>query len=225
MPRKNKTSILAMLGAVVFIIFILKVQGVYYLNDIEIVYDQKPAFPFINKTINIHITKGAAFYFISYGHFLDFLSQMELEKINNGVDLKQLRLALNNAIVNMEKAMEQYHHFKKLAESTKYDQKVLERLAKFDYSSFQEKHKLNESIFAKVTCYLSNGEIREMYTRVFLDTEKILDKANSIKKLLDSNKTPDKQELMNLNQAYVQSLLFGQYAANVFQEIKEGTKE
>ena len=224
MPGKNKTSIVIVLVAVVFIIFIMEVTGVYYLNNIEDVYDEKPVFPFLNKTIDIHITKGAALYFKSYGSFLDFLNQMELEKID-GVELKQLRFAMNKAIENMREAMQQYNRFKKLAESTKYNPVALEALAKFDYSSFQERYKLNESIFTKVTDYLSNGKIREMYNHLFSQTEEILEKANSIKKLLDGDKTPDKQDVMNLNQDYAQTLLFGQYAANVFQKIKEVPKK
>ena len=219
MPGKNKTTLVIVLWVVFFITFILGISGKYWLNDIESMFDEKTMF----QKIKFSTIKGASFFFKSYSSFLDFLNQMELKEVKK-VDLKQLRLSLDNAIKNMEEAKNQYIYL----ELIPYNTNALKMLSKFEYKSLQEKHKLNESIFAIVTDYLSNGKIREFYNHVLKQTEEILEKANSIKNQLNSNKAIDKfdkQFLMNLNQQYAQTLLLGQYAANVFQEIKEGPKE
>ncbi|UCH97953.1 MAG: hypothetical protein JSV88_14155, partial [Candidatus Aminicenantes bacterium] len=74
-------------------------------------------------------------------------------------------------------------------------------------------------IFKDLETYLKKGDIRGMYSRECIEISKILALLYKVKIFLDAGQFPDLEDLWRLNQAYAQSLLFGQYAAEVFARI------
>jgi hypothetical protein len=57
--------------------------------------------------------------------------------------------------------------------------------------------------------------------KILADTEKILRLLTPVKAAVDAGKFPTLADVWDLNQAFSRTLMFGQYAARVFHEIKE----
>jgi hypothetical protein len=226
MLRKNKIGGVIAFGVAALMLLTPNVFGVYYWNDVDLIFIiddlenglSKPASD--SHTLKTRIVRGAGFFLKSYANFLDFLNQMELADLD-GIDLIRLRLGLNQVIENMESAKQEYILFKQQADFTPYNPVILDILATFDYNAFQERHQVIQSIFNRVAVYLGNGNVRELFDYALLQNEDILRRVYFAKTLLECDTLPDAQYLKDLNQAFVQSLLFGQYTATIFGEIKQ----
>jgi hypothetical protein len=105
------------------------------------------------------------------------------------------------------------------ANYTPYNQDVIDKLAVFDYRGFQTRHELNATIFAEVENFLKNGDIRGFYARMLADAEALSERLHGIKAGTDAGQFPEIYDLWRLNQEFSQSLLLGQYAAEVFFQV------
>ena len=225
MLRKNKIGGVIACGVTVFILLTPGVFGRYWLNYVGTSFltdEPDNGLSQIASQGNIldtRIARGAGFFLKSYANFLNFLTQLELADLD-GIDLIRLRWDLNQVIENMESSKQEYILFKEQADLTPYNPVILDILATFDYNAFQERQQVIQSIFNRVTAYLGKGNIRELCDYAFSQNEDILLRAYFVKTQLDCGILPDTQYLKDLNQAFVQSLLFGQYTATIFGEIK-----
>jgi hypothetical protein len=170
------------------------------------------------KTIRDYVIEGAGYFLESYSGFLLFLNKVELNELQ-GLDYNEVQMILNSAIEKMENARDIYTRLKQEADVTPYNPDMIDQLMNFDYDDFQETNHLVAPIFKQVEYYLEKGNIREMFDEALLDMEKILDIASLIKGRIDRGEFPEVSRLWELNEFCSVSLLFGQYAARVFQEI------
>lgn len=224
MLKTNKICCVVALGAAVFILLTPNVSGRYYLNDVELGFSiGDPDNGLIRSTsqsdLASRIARGAGFFLKSYADFLNFVTQLELADLD-GIDFSRLQADLNRLIANLESAKQEYTAFKQQADVTPYDPVTLAILSTFDYNAYQEKRQVIQSIFNRVTAFLAKGHIRELCEYAFLLNDDILERAYFVKAQLDSGTLPDTQYMKDLNQAFAQSLLFGQYTATIFGEIK-----
>jgi len=171
------------------------------------------------KTIKGYIIDGAGYFLKSNSDMQLFLSKIELSELN-GTDYSELQNIINSAIENMENAKETYINLISIAKRTPYNPSVIEKLQLFDYSSFQEKNKLNADIFKQVETFLSNGNVNGIFEKLKEDMENILKKLYNIKSGVDSSRFPELSELWQVNQMNSVTMLFGQYATEILYALK-----
>ncbi len=170
-------------------------------------------------TIGQYIAEGGGYYLRSYSDMVKILNRVEIS-VTSGMDIEELQGILNSAIDNMEHAKTAYLNLCSLAEATPYNQDVIVILMNFDYSTFKKENGLNPGIFKKVKELLSKGDVRGVYNRLYDDVSNILVQLYDLKENVDKNSFPNISALWRINQNFSQSILFGQYVAEVFYGIK-----
>lgn len=218
-PKQIMSKVL--LGMVVLILLHLNLSALTYCNDsysafLEIDEKQKNSEV---GTIEGYVVEGAGYFLESYSAFLLFLNKIEIGELGI-LDYNELKLILDNAIGKMEYTKNIYLELRQRADYTPYNPFVINELLTFNYENFQIKNRLLEPIFNNVKHYLCRGKIREMYGKRISQTERILSIANMIKAKIEVSELPEASAFHDLNEACSQSLLFGQYASRVFQEIR-----
>ncbi len=199
----------------VFILLLLGVNAfsVWFANGIDKGSDGE-------TTIQNDVVNGAGYFLDSYANTLLFMKKTELS-VYQGMNYDELSNLLNKAVESMRAANETYARLKQAADNTPYNAEVIDYLKNYDYNNLQEAAGLDEVVFAEVKMYLGNGDIRGVYAKILADTEKILSLFTPVKAAVDAGKFPTLADVWNLNQAFSRTLMFGQYAARVFHEIKE----
>ncbi|MCP5107290.1 MAG: hypothetical protein GY950_28140 [bacterium] len=164
------------------------------------------------------VIEGAGYFLKSHSDTLLFLNKVELSDIQ-GADFTELQLLIDNAIADMQNAKTKYISLTEIADTAPYDQAFITALLNLDYASFQQNNGLNGVIFSETQTYLSSGDIRGVYHQLLSDTQDILDKLALVKTAVDAETIPEMSYIWRLNQAYSDTLFFGQYAAEVFYEV------
>lgn len=164
------------------------------------------------------IIEGAGYFLASHADMQSFLNKIELSEIN-GVNYPGLQEILNSAIVNMENAAGTYKSLIQAAKETPYNQAVIDKLMKFDYRGFMKKNNLVPDIFLKVRGFLARGDVTGAYIKLKASKDAIIIQLHMIKAAIDSNLFPDVNHLYRVNQSYCETLLFGQYIAQVFNNL------
>jgi hypothetical protein len=67
--------------------------------------------------------------------------------------------------------------------------------------------------------YLSTGNVNGIFDRLLSATETLILKVTDLKDTVDASKFPDLYTIWRVNQWFSETLLFGQYAAEVFQAV------
>jgi len=148
------------------------------------------------------------------------LNKIEMSDLY-GVNYNDLRDTLYSAIESMEGAKEAYITLKQRAETTPYIQEKINRLISFDYTGFQEEKGLDSIIFNDVEVYLKEGDVTGLFGETLSAMETILRMLYQVKKTIDNDQLPENSSLWRLNQKYSKTLLFGQYAAEVFYAVTD----
>jgi hypothetical protein len=171
-----------------------------------------------SNTLRGYLIEGAGYFLDSYSDMLAFLKKVEVSELQ-GVDFGQLRDLVNNAVTHMENANTAYVNLKGLADSTPYNPDMIWELTHFNYNNFQRDNNLNKPIFKSLQDYLWWGDVRGAYNQMLADTVTIANVLYKIKAAVDAGNLPDASFMWEANQAYSESLLFGQYMAAVFSAI------
>jgi hypothetical protein len=137
------------------------------------------------------------------------------------VDYNDLRETLYSAIKSMEEAKEVYITLKQRAEATPYNQEKINRLISFDYTEFQEKMGINNSTFKNVAAYLREGDVTGLFGETLSAVETILRMLYQVKETIDNDQIPENSIMWRLNQIYSETLMAGQYAAEVFYAVTQ----
>ncbi len=172
-----------------------------------------------NVPIRNDVMRGAASFLKSYSHFLMFLSRIELSELA-GLDYEELQPLIDQAVAGMTEVKVIYSNLTHLADETSYNKEVIDQLMNFDYPGFQALEGLNGVIYHEAASFLEKGDIRGIYHRLLSDSEYILALLTRMKEQIDAREFPQIPDLWKANQFCNQSLLFGQYVSQIFQEIK-----
>lgn len=165
------------------------------------------------------VAEGNGFLAKSYSGFLLFLNRIELGE-KGGLDYEEAGKDLDRAVRDLLSAGSAFRRLTQIAAETPYDPSVLDRLARFDYESFQRENRLIGPIFDRVRYYLGKGDILGLYKEEAANIDKILEIAAEVNASMESKRFPDALILYSLNQACSSSLLFVQYTTSVFAEIE-----
>ena len=194
--------------------------GVVFGNHGETAYgNENEGYTNDGSRLKTLIILGAGKFLKSHAHFQQFLHRVELAEIS-GVNYDEWWGILNDTIYNIECSRVYYYYFKTLAAWTPYNQNFIGALLYFDYKGFQEKRGLNEEIFSRIELLLRTGNVTGVYEEIYRKTGEISRLLRSVKHDLDKDIFPGIPLLWKINQKYFDALLFGQYAAMVFNEVK-----
>lgn len=170
------------------------------------------------SSINSLIIEGAGNYLTAYSDYLLFLNRVELSSENNpGYD--EMQTFLNRCLEKLQKAKTAYQSLDQNTVSTPYNPEMIYRLIFFNYDLFQWERGLNPSIFKDVKKYLITGNVNGIFDRLLSVTGTLILKVTAVKDMVDAYKFPDLNSIWRLNQLFSETLLFGQYAAEVFQAV------
>ncbi|MDQ1350154.1 MAG: hypothetical protein QG657_455 [Acidobacteriota bacterium] len=231
MIKKNKKIILTVtLGILVLFAFSGDLLSLIVANETQKGFDNPPGVPDAhgtpryagikaNSTIENYIIKGASYLLSGYADTLLFLNTVELAKLE-ALPYDQLTKIISDAVSDMENAYVTYAALEQEAAQAPYNPGVIRQLQMFDYNGFMVKNNLNPVIFKNVEGYLTKGNIRGVYHYLNTSVENILSIQYRIKAAVEEEKLPDVADLWLLNQTYSETLLFGQYVAQIFYEIK-----
>ena len=166
------------------------------------------------------IIVGASYFTNSQSNYLEFLNKIEMSDLT-GIDYQGFRESLLLSFENLEKATDTYSDIIATADKTPYKPDIIKKLKSFDYVTFQNKNCLNSIIFGWVTDYLKKGNVRGVYIKIHKEMESISTQLTVLKSMIDKDQFPEIATVWRINQMYNELLLFGQYAAQVFYEIKK----
>lgn len=206
--------------ALFFMIFNLNVSSYVKFNGGEEGYNENDGEGFVyGSSIKYYIIRGGGYYLGGYSDILKFLDRIEVSDLY-GLDYAELNQILDSAIHNMNNANNNYFMLILIAELTPYNMTFIDKLKAFDFHGFESAHHLNGVIFGKVEEYLKKGDITGAFKACRTEILEIIAFLEEIKGYTTTNQMPNLTMLWSLNELCSESLLFGQYAAMVFAEVK-----
>lgn len=164
------------------------------------------------------ITEGAGYFLKSYADMLLCLNKIEVSELS-GPDYPGLQAVVDSALENMKKASGTYAQLISAAKDTPYNNTVIEKLRRFDYKDFQEKNRLNRSILSRIEKPLRKGDVTAVYVLLKADMDDVAEQLALLKAGVDAYTFPQITPLWRLNQKYCESMLTGQYVAEVFKNL------
>jgi hypothetical protein len=209
-----------LMGVAMLVLLHMNVSGIIWYNDSDIGFGGQAGVAALQeKPMRAYVIEGAGYFLGSYSDFLLLLNKVEMSELQ-GCNFNELLVLVNRAIEKMQYANESYLQLKQKADVTSYNPVIIDELQNFDYDAFAHREGFIEPIFKEVKAFLSKGHIREMYGEALSHTQGILNIAMVIKTNLEEGVLPETSDLHDLNEAYAHYMLFGEYAAEVFQQIK-----
>jgi hypothetical protein len=168
-----------------------------------------------NMPIENYIVEGAGHFLRTKKDIQELLEIVELQDVQ-GVNFENMNRVVDNALLNINHAIETYDNLIETAESTPYNETVLSKLRYFNYFGYMIENGLNWIVFNKVEAYLRNGNITGVFKHsrsMFLEVRQLL---NNIKEELSMQRLPEISVFWKLNETCDEISLFGSYVARVF---------
>lgn len=169
-------------------------------------------------SIGVLIIDGAGYFLKSHSHMLLLLNKVELSALS-GPDYPGMQSLVNNALDNMQKAGKTYKNLVAAAKEAPYNPEVITKLIMFDYEAFRETNGLNKEVFSRIERLLVKGDVTGLYVLLESDMAFIIQQLKVVKSSIDTGTFPGISLLWRLNQKYSESLLTGQYIAEVFKSL------
>jgi len=171
------------------------------------------------KSIGQLIAEGAGYYFNSLSAYANLLNKIEMTEIN-GLNSQEIKSILILSIDEMEKAEASYRDLWNASVGLDYNTDIIQKLKTFNYASFQADKGLNAEIFRKVEKLLVIGDVKGVYKQFYADTFQLSEMLQYLKPMAETC-VFNTGYLWKINQTYSDTLLFGQYIAQVFNAIKK----
>lgn len=170
-------------------------------------------------SIDALISESSSYFLKSNSEIQFFLSQIEASELN-GIDFPALNQAIDNAIFDMEHVRAIYVTMINNVLSAPYNETYIHGLRTFNYGELEHEKHFSSQIFGEVRSYLLNGDVRGFYSEVKVKVECILSELYTVKQAVYSGVLPPTSDLWQMNQSVSETLLFGQYAAQVFYSVR-----
>ncbi len=169
-------------------------------------------------SMKTHIVEAAAHFLNAYGHSMLLLNKVELSELY-GLNFPEAQELVNAAAQEMNDAIVEFALLRELAERTPYNKNVLDMVTAYDFEAFELRKKANTSILSNLKGFLLEGKLREFYTQMDANLNEIVGHLNLLKSQLDGNINPDFETIHNLNQILAETMVSGEYAAEIFHEV------
>ena len=175
-------------------------------------------------SMKTHIVEAAAHFLNAYGHTMLLLNKIELSELY-GLNFTEAQQLTNIAIEEMNYAIAEFSSLRELAAKTPYNDNVLDLVAAYDFAQFESRKKANASILGNLKDLLVQKKLREYYDQIQTNLYEIVGHLNLLKSHLDGNIYPDFEAVHNLNQVLAETMISGEYAAEIFHEVIDNTNK
>ncbi len=171
-----------------------------------------------DKTLEMYIVEGSGYFLGALANINNILKLYEEQDLR-GIDFYRLNRLIDNALIDMDKAIIVYNNLILKAENTPYNKEVLDKLAGFDYYNLMITKRLNTIIFQEVEGFLRLGCITEVFKHNHENFLNIRGSLESMKSEAALNRLPKIDSIWLLNEKCLETSYFGGYVARVFNEI------
>jgi hypothetical protein len=210
---------ISLLGAM-FLLVSMTLLGTIVGNDGERAYNNDDGDKGAVKSLETLIITGAGSFIQANATFQQLLNRVEMSGLN-GVDYNELRRLINNTHDAIISARTAYDQLIAVASSTPYNPSFIQALETFYYLDFMRKNSLNPVIFLRLQMLLQKGNVTGVYQVIYQGILEIKELLEMVKKCVEKGLFPPIPTLWKINQAFFNTYLFGQYAAMIFNEVKE----
>lgn len=155
--------------------------------------------------------------------FQRFLAIIEMSEIK-GIDYKELKIILDDVIIDIMKAENQYEALLDVAEATPYKPEKISRLRKFGYKAFEQRKRLNPALFRKVGGYFKKGDVTGVFRHYSSRVSSILGHLKLVQVNVARSRMPRLKRLWKLNERFAEISLFGSYVSRVLQALQRETE-
>lgn len=201
-------------------------QAIMYLNGID---KMDKRYSDLFKDINIQnkdndrqltslTVKGAAHFIRSYSLFKIVLSRIESYAASE--KSKKLEQQESKDIIKELNRAESFFVKFKYKLRGDYKSELINKLKKFEYGNFRDKHRHVAPIFEKARTMLKKGNPALIVEKIINDCKDIREEFERIEQNADNNALSRVISYWRLNQKFANSMLFGQYIAEVLCEIE-----
>lgn len=166
-------------------------------------------------SIKFYIEVAGGHYFMANADIQQLMNRFELQDIDR-VDMTEMSRLVDNAIANMNCALETYKLLIEKAEKTPYNQVILDELKNYEYDDFLVLYRLNRDVFDTVEGLLKKGDITGVYRVIHAKCQAIIAGLENVKEFLGQGVLPDQADFWKLNEMLAQTSLFGSYVARIF---------
>ncbi len=172
-----------------------------------------------SHTIRELVIISAGYYLKAQSSINAFSEKVELSDIQE-TDFYTLQNDIGASMNNIYYSWYYYQELIEMANSTPYNEAIIKTLGHFDYNGFRSSRGLVKEVFNEVKTYLVNGDVRGVYVKLAADIAEIYFIIANIQHYAYRGEVPPNETMWTLNQKCATTLLFGQYVARVFEEIK-----
>ncbi|UCH92706.1 MAG: hypothetical protein JSV88_20750 [Candidatus Aminicenantes bacterium] len=161
---------------------------------------------------------GAGYFLKANSDIQILLRQVELQDSLDslGIDYVGMQVTVNSALENMINAKQSYELLIQKAETTPYNQAVIDTLKDFAYDAFMQENGLNRVIFEKVRSFLQKGDITGLFKYTYSRYLEIIELLKIVQQDVSQDKLPGLPVFWQLNETTADISIFGSYAARIF---------
>lgn len=165
------------------------------------------------------IVKGGSYFLESNAGMLLLMKKIEASE---NVELSELSKICKGTVGKLLKAQNAYMELVEASASIPYDKDFLYQLRSFNYHEFQERTQgINNGVFQEAVWFLVYGDMKGVYTAHYNKVANLYERFKLIDDSIDNGELPPIKALWELNQMYSNTLLFGQYVAQICHEVKQ----
>lgn len=201
-----KKQALQLLTVLVLVLTATRVDAVIHVNDICRTLPEGSAGLCENM-----VTQGAGLYFNANVSIMGFFAETEITPDKEYNFTKTLSL-VQSALGYLKEAKANYSQAAQIGSASGYIQTEIEQLKSFDYDKFAAEQGMNESIKARVKCFLKNGDVIGLYQEVANRVEDLIVTLKVVEKALQGGVKPQISIVWELLQKSSDLTLFGNYA-------------
>lgn len=170
----------------------------------------------LSETLESYIIAGAGNILNGYSAYLQLLNRVEMATEPSTLDYNECVSMINRSIERINNARNAYVNLLAQSLNNPYNQMFIDRLVTFDFALFKKERALYGNTMDRVQQLLGKGDVRGLFAQLLTGTESILSLLNKIKASVDSGSFPEMSSLWRTNQAFSETMLLGQYAAEIF---------
>lgn len=168
--------------------------------------------------IEYYIILSAGYYFNANNDIQQLLRRVEWQGIQ-GVNYIEMQGLVEDALFNMNNAVNNFDILIEIAEATPYNEEVLALLKNFDYDNFMLENGLNKVLFDVVRQYLQAGDITGIFKYLYPNYTKIIALLDATKIEVDNYKLPELSVFWQINETLADTSTIGSYIARIFAAI------
>jgi hypothetical protein len=219
--REKKMLATMIMFIIIFIVGTIASYPYVIANAGEGAFSEPDGIQSVSTSVSIKtlIIQGAGYFLTGNSEYHQFLNRVETAADPSNLDYDELNNILDRAIDAMASSLTTYGNLVNKANATPYNNDFIEKLVQFDYKRFRLERNLTGSPIDSLEDMLEEGDVRGVFTRLRTGAANILAVLNRVKSFIDARRFPVLYDLWRLNQSFSETMLFGQYAAEIFYSV------